>query len=564
MRIPFSSLRFQNLGDEVRMGMIVWRYYPRKNETVTFPIIPPTSAWGILKPSYAQKISFSGVRESNPAYLTPYILAGGSFAHTLNDEETAYIRSESRPRELGLDFKYSLSSNLTLDVTLNTDFAQVEADDQQVNLTRFSLFFPEKRLFFQERSSIFDFSTGGPNRTFYSRQIGISEEGPVRILGGARLVGRVGAWDLGFLNMQTDRSEELPSENFGVLRLRRQVVNENSYAGGIITTRYGKNGRYNLVYGLDGIIRVVGDHYLVANWIQSFDDTLLTQKKIDGFNSIRARLQMERRNVLGFGYDLGISTTTEYFNPAIGFVPRTNYTRIGDRISYGWYLSDHPWLHNHTLALLASVFVRNDDGVVESAEVGPAWNFNTKAGGWGSIGFSAYHENTPEEFELADDAVVPIGKYWFVAAKGTYQTPFGSLLRTAIAGDIGTFYDGWKGTIGISPAWTISRHLELSGDYQVNVIRFTDRNQKFDAHIGRIRMRFTLNTEISLSTFTQYNSATGSVGLNLRLRYNPREGNDLYIVYDEGVNVDPLRTLPRKPRNESRAVVLKYSHTFVL
>src|SRR5512134_3866841 len=122
-----------------------------------------------------------------------------------------------------------------MDLTVNTDFAQVEADDQQVNLTRFSLFYPEKRQFFQERASIFEFRTGGLSRLFHSRRIGLTDDGrPVRILGGARLVGHWSGWDVGVLDLQTAGDDPLPSENFGALRLRRQVLNPYSYAGAMV------------------------------------------------------------------------------------------------------------------------------------------------------------------------------------------------------------------------------------------------------------------------------------------------------------------------------------------
>ena len=131
---------------------------------------------------------------------------------------------------LGSIVNINLTSNLTLDATLNPDFAQAEADDQQVNLSRFSLFFPEKRQFFQERSGIFAFNFIGRARLFHSRRIGIQDRERIPIIGGARLVGRIGDWDLGFLDMQTARNGDHPSENFGVLRLRRQVLNPGSYA----------------------------------------------------------------------------------------------------------------------------------------------------------------------------------------------------------------------------------------------------------------------------------------------------------------------------------------------
>ena len=169
---------------------------------------------------------------------------------SINEEETEYVRQDDPEYNAGLDIKYNINSNLTLDLTANTDFAQVEADDQQVNLTRYSLFFPEKRMFFQERSSLFDFSLGGhADNLFYSRNIGIAGREPIRIYGGARMTGRLGKWDMGFLDMQTAEHEETPGENFGVLRMRRQVINQNSYVGGIMTSRLGMNGDQNLAYG---------------------------------------------------------------------------------------------------------------------------------------------------------------------------------------------------------------------------------------------------------------------------------------------------------------------------
>ena len=150
---------------------------------------------------------------------------------------------------MGLDARYGITRNLNLDVSVNTDFAQVEADDQQVNLTRFSLFFPEKRRFFQERAAVFEVPLGFQERLFFSRRIGLVNRESVRIWGGARLIGRVGDWDVGFIDMQTDDHDVAPSENLGVLRVRRRVLNQFSYLGGIVTSRIGDDGSYNVVYG---------------------------------------------------------------------------------------------------------------------------------------------------------------------------------------------------------------------------------------------------------------------------------------------------------------------------
>jgi len=204
LRIPFSSLRFQDENGAVIMGLTVSRVIARKGERHVFPAIPPdwgrTSAW---KPSQAQRVRFTGVYSRNPLYITPYALGGLNQTAALNPAGSAYETANTPSRDIGLDVKYGLTSNLTLDLTLNTDFAQVEADDQKINLTRFSLSFPEKRLFFQERASTFEFDLGGKNRLFYSRRIGIHQKQQVPIYGGARLVGRVGGWDLGAIDMQT-------------------------------------------------------------------------------------------------------------------------------------------------------------------------------------------------------------------------------------------------------------------------------------------------------------------------------------------------------------------------
>ena len=236
VRIPLSSLRFEDHDGIVVMGLTIWRFMAGKNQNVTYPPIEPKWDWGFVKPSIAQDIILEDVYASRPLYITPYALGGQFWQQSLNTGGTKYDLTAESQGNWGLDVKYGITSNLTLDATLFTDFAQVEADDQQVNLTRFSLFFPEKRLFFQERASIFEFSNGGPNRMFHSRRIGLSDYGPVPILAGSRLVGRIGAWDVGILDMLTtdatftedDSLITIPAVNFALGRLRRQVLNDYS------------------------------------------------------------------------------------------------------------------------------------------------------------------------------------------------------------------------------------------------------------------------------------------------------------------------------------------------
>lgn len=185
------------------MGLTIMRWIARKNESNLFPSIP--NNWGFngqYKPSQTHPVHFERLEYVRPLHITPYLLGGFSSEHLLTesaDGVNSYIRDDQFTYEAGVDVKYGISSNLTLDLTINTDFAQVEADDEQVNLTRFALFLPEKRRFFQERSDLFDINMGGSNRLFYSRRVGIRDGEQIRILGGARMTGSIGSWDIGLM-----------------------------------------------------------------------------------------------------------------------------------------------------------------------------------------------------------------------------------------------------------------------------------------------------------------------------------------------------------------------------
>jgi len=274
IRIPFSSLGFQEVNDEVIMGLITYRWDASRAERHIFPDIAPEWSRGFTKPTQAQKVLFTGIEYQKPFYVTPYLLGGFSQSNFQNTDGNAYQTETDYVTEAGLDIKYPITGNMNLDITLNTDFAQVEADEAQVNLSRTPLFFPEKRQFFQERSDIFDFNLGGNNALFYSRRIGLEQGQQVRILGGARLAGRTGKWDIGILNMQTDQLDDidLPSENFGIYRAKRNVINQNSHAGTMVTNRLGGDGSYNVGTGFDLLYNFTGNHYLDFKTATTFDD----------------------------------------------------------------------------------------------------------------------------------------------------------------------------------------------------------------------------------------------------------------------------------------------------
>ncbi len=563
MQIPLSSLRFQDQDGKVTMGITVFRYIPVKNEINVSPAIPPN--WGSFstwKPSQARKVIFHGIKSDKPLYIAPYALAGYTLNNSLNDDETDYILEEKPSVEAGLDLKFGLTTNLTMDITINTDFAQVEADDQQINLTRFSLFFPEKRIFFLERASIFDFNLAGNNNLFYSRRIGIHEDQPVRIYGGAKIIGRVGEWDLGILDMQTAPLDTIPSENFGVLRARRRVFNPYSYFGGMLTSRLGMDGSYNTAYGLDGIFRLFGDDYLTLKWAQTFETAMPNNPLSMSPSRILATWQ--RRNEEGFAYDMAYSWSGEEFNPGIGFEMVEDYEAIRGIIQYGWLPDEKSKLQSHKIMLTAYRFNHLPEKTLKTVFVSPEWSFNSKNSWSGSFSLDWTLEDLLDSISFADQADVPDGRYEFLNLKALLSTPGSYFLHMILMMEAGSFYDGKKFTINLQPRWNVSPSFEINGTYRYDWVSFPERNQGFSNHIVGMKALYMFNTKISASAFIQYNTAIDAMITNLRFHYNPKEGNDLYVVYNEGTNFYLDRETPVKPRTGNRTFLVKYTYTFSL
>ncbi len=574
IRIPFSSLRFQNVGNEVKMGLITFRWIPAFNETDLFPAIPPN--WGqvsFMKPSQAQEVVLHGVKPSKPVYLTPYLLTGFESTRELNNTASDYEKYNKAKFEPGIDLKYGLANNMILDVTVNTDFAQVEMDDQQVNLTRYDLYLPEKRMFFLEQASIFDFSFGGYSNLFYSRRIGLSDDGdPIRIYGGARMTGRIGKWEVGVLDMQTAplylrnasgaEEEVLPSENLGTLRFRRQVINENSYIGSMLTSRVGVNGNYNLAYGLDGIIKLFGDDYIDLKWSQSYE-TGVKNNSIDEPTRISARWERRSRN--GLGYYLGYSRSGIHFNPGIGFETMDDFASIRASLRYGWLPGENKKLYSHAPELRIIYLNYIDDGSLMSINYEPGWSFTTKNQWEGHFNIAYNIEHLRDSLELIEDELyINPGEYEFVNFMGMIMTPASKPFYMILMNHTGQFFDGTRFSIRMEPTWNVSKHLELGATANFDWLEFKERNLSPGNQILGIKGIIMFNTALSFSTYVQYNTAINEVMTNLRFRYNPKEGNDLYLVFNEGRNTDLDRGIPKLPVYYSRSVMLKYTYTFSL
>ncbi len=563
MRIPFSSLGFRDFNGEVTMGMIAYRWIARKAERHIFPNISPDWSRGFTKPSQAQKIRITGVEYSRPLYITPYVLGGFEQINQLNSDAAAYSRQTDYTTEAGLDIKFPVTGNMNLDITLNTDFAQVEADEAQVNLSRFPLFFPEKRQFFQERSDIFDFNLGGNNNLFYSRRIGLQQGQPVRIYGGARLAGRTGKWDVGVLNMQTEAFSklDLQSENYGVYRARRDIINRNSYAGGMVTTRLGMDGSYNVAAGTDLIYNYTGNHYIDFKYAATFDDRF--EENFNPLTNGIVRLFLQKQTSSGFYYRFTAKRAGERYIPSMGFESRFNYTLIDARLSYGYFNSVESPLRIVTPTARYFVSLRNEDNSVESMLVEQPWSIDFKDGSSMSITGSWWFEDLRFPLVFSDRTFVEPGSYTFYGVGFNYSMNSANRLRTSLSAGVNTFYDGTQISLGISPTWNQSRHFEISGGIELNRLDFPDRDQREYLNVFRLRSLIALNTQVSLQLLSQYNYLSRQIGTNARFRYNFREGNDFWIVYSETSNTHTDHVTPALPRFDNRVVLVKYTYTFL-
>ena len=561
MRIPFSSLSFQDKNGSVVMGLIAYRNIARKNERVVFPDLSPER--GIDTPSRAHPIVLNQVYSQKPVYFTPYAAGGIEQTPTLNDASTHYQLENELARNAGVDIKYNVTSNLTLDTTLNPDFAQAEADDQQVNLSRFSLFFPERRQFFQERSGIFAFNFIGRDRLFHSRRIGIRDRKQIPIIGGGRLVGRIGNWDFGFLDMQTARKGDIPTENFGVLRLRRQIFNPYSYAGIMLTNRIDEEGNHNFAYGLDGIFRLFGKEYLTLKWGQTFENQAIQKRDLNLLDTAMFLAELTRRTDVGFDYKFVVARSGDNFLPGLGYTKREDFTRLEGGARYDWLMGKGTTIRQVSpLQFSGFVVFRNEDEAVESAQLEYNTDLEWKSGAAVSMDFQMDYEYLTEDEDFPEDTLIPAGSYTTFKAEGGFDMPGGRLFRTDFDWAFGGFFDGWRLEFGAKPTWNASRHLEMIGEYEVNVVRFPKRNQGFNAHVVRLRTRAALNTQISVNAFVQYSSVNDRFSTNIRFRYNFREGNDLWLVYNENLNTYRDDEIPRQLLTRGRTVLLKYTNTF--
>ncbi|MDW3652337.1 MAG: DUF5916 domain-containing protein [Bacteroidia bacterium] len=561
MRIPWTTLPFEEKEGKVIMGITTWRYLARNDETDIFPP-RDLSTGSSFRPSLTQRFEFSAINSKNPIHITPYILGGMARTTEYIPNPESYHTQTAIKKEVGLDAKIALSSNATLDVSLNTDFAQVEADDQQINLSRLNIFFPEKRLFFQERAGLFDFNFGSYDKLFHSRRIGIVNGAQTRIFGGLRAVGKFGNWESGFLSMQTAAHEELGSENFTVFRLRKRVWNENSNIGLIYTNRADFKGDFNSVYGLDANIRFLPQNFLSFRWAQSFTDG--QENKLNSLDASKFYVEVAKRSQKGFTYNVNYGRSGKEFVPGIGFEHRHDFQKLAANLSYNMFPSRESKIVQSGPYILADLTWGNENRILESRFIHLGYNVLSKSGYSFDLLLQADAEELLYELPLTHDIALERGKYQFNSLHASVSSPSSQGFSYFASLSSGGFYHGKKSTILFAPAVNITPDLILEGNYEYNLLHFPSEAAAIHVQLSRLKFLYTFSTKLSLSAQLQHNNVSKSYLASLRLRFNPKEGNDFYLVYNGGLNQQTDRRSPWLAMSSTQTIFLKYSHSFHL
>jgi hypothetical protein len=555
IEIPFKTLKF---GPEAMQtwGINFQRRLRRKNEN---------SYWSPLRRIHQlSRVSMAGTYEGLQGLrpganirVKPYALA--------NMNKLAG-RSLDKDYDAGFDVKYGVTSGLTWDFTVNTDFSQVEADEQQVNLTRFNLFFPEKRDFFLENSGVFQFGSGntgggggaGGGRQnasqdmifFFSRQIGLSPNGDaIPLLAGTRLTGRVGGWSVGALNIQQREQTASPSTNFTALRARRDILG-NSDIGVMFLNKDPNGGDYNRAFGADANFRFFRDLTMNVAGAKSATPSDRLPGSGDDWYS---------KSSIGYRGDV-LETRAMYqtigarFNDEMGFVPRVGVDNLeaylGAHLRFkqlsGWMRETFPHFQIEN-------FTRHNGAGLESRYMDWHWPITFQNSAFVEVGVNPNVEVIDDRFTINSrrNIYVNPGRYEFkenfILANTNAAAPFSMNLRYGN----GEFYDGYRRNYTIGGTYRMNQHLNLSLSDQINDIELG--SGAFVTHLVTGRVNYYFNTKVFVNALVQYNTDTNQWSSNVRLDIIHRPLSDIYLVYNE-------RHDSRSGALISRAVIAKMTY----
>jgi hypothetical protein len=553
--IPFKTLRFRS-ETEMYWGLNLARFIPRKREEMFWaPIARDYGYWGKYKLSVFGHLSgLRSVQHSVRWELKPFILGGTGRDFT---EFSAY----ENEFEIGLDAHYLLTSNLTATLTVNTDFAQVEADQEQINLTQYELFLPEKREFFLEGANTFTFGERSfsfitqPNLLFFSRRIGLSEDNEITpLLGGIKLTGKEGPFNIGFLNIVADRISyrtdddepvSIPQTNYTAMRISRDIFS-NSSVGFIGLNKQSLEGLgYTRNFGIDANI-YLAENTQMGGFLASSHKPFLTGKNFAGY------LDFNHMDDF-FNVFLSQSSIQENFTAEMGYLPRTGVRTT----QFNAGISPRPDVFDIRQIFIFDnlSYITDQTSTLETRInlIGTFTEFENGAGFF--AGYVNNYEKLSEEFEIHDGIVIPIERYIFDYYMIEYQSDRSKPIAGSLGYTSGEFFNGSLNGYMIRGYIKAGRHLTMNLDYTHDDVRLPAGN--FITRILSARIVYSFSPSFFIKPFIQWNSDTQIITSNFLLNFIHRPGSDLFIVYNEELDVSGPRF-----HTENRTILLKFTYLF--
>ena len=545
MRIPFGTLRYGR-GDVQTWGINFQRNIRRNNEIVFWA--PLSRQHNLYRVSEAGSITGVSPPSQRNLKVTPYVLGSSS-------EGGVLIGTENNS-EFGFDLKYSITPSLTLDATYNTDFAQVEADEQQVNLDRFSLFFKEKRPFFLENAAQFTVGDARATELFFSRRIGISADGdPLPIEGGARLSGKIGnSTNVGFLHMSSDAVLGVaPGNKFTVARINQELPNRSA-VGFMFVDRSGDGSHLvapgddeNQTYAIDGRWGI-GDNLSLQAWVAKTSTPGLVDR--DDAYTLKAHY-----NSAKWAYRVEYGEVGEDFNPEVGFLRRSDFRR-GSVFLLRRIRPDDMWGLLEIRPHVAYTGFWNFDGFQETgfAHVDAHWEFRN--GYEIHTGMNFRHEGVTDPFDIINGVTIQPGTYDDTESQIVFHTNQAAPLSLALRTVIGERFGGDRVSISPTIRYRIGETFSSELSYNYNDFDLPVPGGQFTANLARLRLSYSFTPKILLQALVQYNELDDVLGTNLRFSWLQSANSGLFVVYNE-VDEQGIGARPA-----GREIILKYSHIF--
>ncbi len=531
--IPFSSLKFKKDSTQI-WGINFERNIRRKKEQILW------QGWSRLydveKISQGGKlIGIENIKQGTKIELIPYLLGGFQFS----DGQT------QTKRKIGGEINFDITPTLKLNFTTNTDFAQVESDRKQINLSRFSLYYPEKRQFFLEGKNYYSMNIGR-EELFYSRRIGIDQSQEVPIIGGVRLFGKLHKTNIGMMSIQTYEEDSIPSVNYSTIRVKQDIFKQSNI-GIILTQKYSKKA-YNRVYGADftySSTELFGNkNFIVGGTIGASETKVFNEVDTDNTNNLSYNVFISYPNDV-VEYDLGFTTVQAGFNPEMGFTKRKNYQMLYTELQFNPRFKKLPFFRNLILKPIDVNYYINAE-TKEMETVFYEWRpfgFVSKSGEFFELNIQHLFDKPDTDFELINDIYIPAGSYWDTRYEVQFSTFRGRKMAISGAISTGDFYTGKRQEYEFYTYLNLNKHLNISLDWQRNYIQLPQESFTTNEIGGRIDYAF--NPKLQTSMFAQWNNENENILLNYRINWIPKVGSYFYFVINQELSTDNKIKLER-------------------